>query len=204
MTRPLRFEGDLAALKTSAFGNRSLTWWGIIGYMLIEAAGFAMAIGAYFFLMDNEASWPPEPWRPPALLAGTLFTVLVLLSEIPNTLIKRAAEAGELARVRRLILMIAGIGVPLLVLRGFEFASLNVGWSDNAYGSIMWALLLLHTLHIATDWVDTLVLAALLQTEHGTDPRKLVDTSENALYWRFIWISWLPIYAMIYWLPRWF
>jgi heme/copper-type cytochrome/quinol oxidase subunit 3 len=32
----------------------------------------------------------------------------------------------------------------------------------------------------------------------------MVDTSENALYWRFVWIMWLPIYVMIYWLPRWF
>ena len=46
----------------------------------------------------------------------------------------------------------------LLVIRGFEFNSLNVMWYDNAYGSIIWALLLLHTTHIGTDWVDTVVL----------------------------------------------
>ena len=42
----------------------------------------------------------------------------------------------------------------------FEFNTLNVLWYDNAYGSIIWALLVLHTTHIVTDWVDTVVLAA--------------------------------------------
>lgn len=87
-----------------------------------------------------------------------------------------------------------GIGAILLVIRGFEFNSLNVMWYDNAYGSIMWALLLLHTTHILTDWVDTIVLWRLMQTPHGEAPRRWVDVDENALYWRFVWLSWIPIY----------
>ena len=66
---------------------------------------------------------------------------------------------------------------------------------DNAYGSIIWALLLLHTTHVATDWGDTVVLAALMRTPTARPPRRLVDTDENSLYWRFVWLSWLPIYA---------
>jgi cytochrome c oxidase subunit 3 len=94
------------------------------------------------------------------------------------------------------------IGAGLLVVRGFEFNSLNVLWYENAYGSIIWALLLLHTAHIGTDWVDTVVLWRLMKTPHGHEPRRLVDVEENSLYWRFVWLSWLPIYVLIYWLPR--
>jgi heme/copper-type cytochrome/quinol oxidase subunit 3 len=64
-------------------------------------------------------------------------------------------------------------------------------------------LLFLHTLHLATDWVDTAVLAVLVQTEQGFEPRKLVDTEENSFYWRFVWLSWIPVYLLIYWVPRW-
>jgi cytochrome c oxidase subunit 3 len=92
--------------------------------------------------------------------------------------------------------------VLLLIIRGFEFNSLNVLWYDNAYGSIVWALLLLHTTHILTDWGDTLVLALLMHTRHGIAGRRFTDVSENSLYWRFVWIAWLPIYFLIYWLPR--
>ena len=77
-------------------------------------------------------------------------------------------------------------------------------WYDNAYGSIMWALLLLHTTHILTDWVDTPgARRPDASRRHGQESRRMVDVSENAIYWRFVWLAWLPIYLLIYWLPRW-
>jgi heme/copper-type cytochrome/quinol oxidase subunit 3 len=197
-----RFSTDLAPLPTYAFGHRSLTWWGILAFFLIEGTAFALAIAAYFYLMNQERFWPPPPFLPPNLLAGTLFTILILISEIPNTLIKLAAEKEDLPRVRKLLLVASAFGLVLLVIRAFEFNSLNVLWYQNAYASAIWLLLVLHTTHIATDVVDTLVLAALMHTAHGVEGRRMVDCSENSIYWRFVWLLWLPIYALIYWLPR--
>jgi heme/copper-type cytochrome/quinol oxidase subunit 3 len=131
-----------------------------------------------------------------------LFTILILLSEIPNTMIKKAAHERNVAAVRLLMPVIVAVGVLLLVIRGFEFNNLNCRWTDDAYASIIWALLLLHTTHILTDWVDTIVLWALMMTPLGHDGRRLVDTDENSLYWRYVWLLWLPIYLMIYWVPR--
>jgi cytochrome c oxidase subunit 3 len=198
-----RFSGDLAQLPTHAFGHRSLTWWGVIAFMVIEGSFFIMAIAAYFFLMNQEGQWPPEPVNPPDLLAGTLFTGLMLLSEIPNTIVKKASETERLATVKLGLLLIVLIGIVLGVLRALEFKSLNVGWTDNPYGSVIWMLLLLHSIHVLTDWVDSVVLAALMFTPQGRSPRRMVDVSENSLYWRFVWLTWLPIYLLIYWLPRW-
>ena len=64
-------------------------------------------------------------------------------------------------------------------------------------------LLVLHTAHVLTDWIDTLVLTALMFTAQSKEARRLVDVSENSLYWRFVWLTWLPIYALLYWVPRW-
>lgn len=201
MHKPV-FATDLSRLETHGFGHRSLTWWGVSSFFLIEGTAFALAIAAYFFLMSQEQAWPPPPYRAPDLLAGTLFTLVLLLSEIPNTMAKKAAEHGELRNLRWLLLAIAAIGLLLLVLRAFEFNSMNIYWYENAYGSVIWMLLVLHTTHIGTDWVDTLVLAGLMHGRHGVEGRRFVDCSENAMYWRFVWLCWLPIYFMIYWLPR--
>ncbi|MBU3077318.1 cytochrome c oxidase subunit 3 [Sphingomonas quercus] len=203
MADGVRFEGDLAALPTHGFGHRSITWWGIIGFMVVEGMFFALSFAAYFFILDKEQTWPPAPLAPPDLLAGSLLTILILLTEIPNSWIKRAAERYDLATVRKGLVVMSAAVIPLFVLRGFEFASLNVSWTDNAYGSVMWLLLFLHTTHLVTDWGDTLVLTALMFTEHGKEANRFVDTSENALYWRFVWLSWLLIYLLIYWVPRW-
>jgi heme/copper-type cytochrome/quinol oxidase subunit 3 len=32
--------------------------------------------------------------------------------------------------------------------------------------------------------------------------KRFVDVSENAVYWYFVVLSWLPIYAVIYWAAR--
>ena len=202
MIREPRFTEDIAALPTYKFGPSSLTWWGIIGYMLIEGAAFALAFAAYFVLMGHEQGWPPEGRQAPDILAGTLFTLLILLSEIPNTAIKKAAVSGDVPAIRRLMPVMVAVGAALLVIRAFEFNSLNCRWTDNAYASIIWALLLLHTAHILTDWLDTLVLWALIRTPLAYEGRRQVDVDENALYWRYVWLLWIPIYLMIYWVPR--
>ena len=197
-----RFTGDVADLPTHKFGPSSLTWWGIIAFMVIEGGFFMLTFAAYFFLMGHEQGWPPEGRQAPDVLAGTLFTIVIILSEIPNTMIKKAARAGDIPAIRRLILVMTAVGAILLVIRGFEFNSLNCRWTDNAYASIIWALLVLHTAHILTDWLDTVVLAALMFTPVAYEGRRLVDVDENSLYWRYVWLLWIPIYLMIYWVPR--
>lgn len=203
MSIPVRFTGDLAELPTHAYGHRSITWWGVVSFFLIEGTAFALAIGAYFYVMGAEQSWPPPPYLPPNPIAGTIFTILLLLSEIPNTLAKRAAETKDLRALKKYLLIVCAMCAVMVIPRMFEFWSLNVSWKDNAYGSVMWMLLLLHVTHFLTDFVDSLVLAGLLHTKHSAEDRRLVDAAENAMYWRFVWLCWLPIYVLIYWLPRW-
>jgi cytochrome c oxidase subunit 3 len=202
MIRPVRFTEDVSGLPTHKFGTSSLTWWGIVGFMVIEGVAFGLVFATYFFLMGHEQGWPPEGRLPPSLVPGTLFTILMLLSEIPNTRIKQAAREEDIATVRALMPVIVVVGIVLFVIRGFEFDSLNVLWTDNAYGSVIWALLVLHTTHLVTDWFDTLVLWLLVRTPLGFEGRRFEDVDENSMYWRYVWLLWLPIYLMIYWVPR--
>jgi heme/copper-type cytochrome/quinol oxidase subunit 3 len=197
-----RFTDDLADLPTHKFGPSSLTWWGVIGFMVIEGGFFALTFAAYFFIMGHEQGWPPEGRQAPDLLAGTLFTLIILLSEIPNTILKRAANGGDVPTIRRLMPVMIAIGLALLIVRGFEFNSLNCRWTDDAYSSVIWALLFLHTTHVLTDWGDTVVLGALMYTPVAYEGRRHVDVDENSLYWRYVWLLWIPIYLMIYWVPR--
>ena len=48
-----------------------------------------------------------------------------------------------------------------------DFSGLHIRWKQNAFGSIVWILLGLHTLHLVTDLGDTIVLAVLMSTRHG-------------------------------------
>jgi len=191
---------DVSGLPSFAFSHRSLMWWGTLGLMAIEGTVFAMAIVTYFYLRVHVVVWPMnEP--PPALLWGSVNTVLLLLSLVPNQLAKRAAERLDRQGVKRWMSVCLLVSIVFLVIRGLEFHVLNCRWYDDAYASIVWLLLGLHTTHLATDAWDTGVLTALA-FKGPFENKRFVDVSENALYWIFVVLSWLPIYAVLYWAPR--
>jgi heme/copper-type cytochrome/quinol oxidase subunit 3 len=176
-------------------------WWGTMGIVLIEGTAFALAIGAYFFLAARSPSWPPSGVAPPALRWGTMNTIVLLASLIPNELAKRAGERVDLRGVRVWMVACLLFGVVFNVLRVYEFKYANVTWDHDAYGSIVWLLLGLHTTHIVTDFLDTAVLTALMFIG-PIEERRYIDVEENALYWYFVVLAWLPIYGVIYWAPR--
>jgi heme/copper-type cytochrome/quinol oxidase subunit 3 len=193
---------DVAGLPTYAYGQRSILWWGTLGFCLIEATAFALAVVAYFYLRGRSGTWPPDGFKPPDLRWGTLNTALLLASCLPNQWVKAAAEREDIGAVRLWLSVCLAFGLAFNAVRGFEFGVLNVRWDDNAYGSIVWTLMFLHTTHIVTDVADTAVLAVLMFTRHGRG-RRFVDVSENAFYWYFVVLTWLPIYAVAYLAPRW-
>jgi cytochrome c oxidase subunit III len=192
---------DLSELPDYLFGPGSVGFWGGLAFMLIEGMGFVLAIGAYFYLMPFEREWPPTA-PPPPLFWATAGVVVALLSEIPNVLTSRRAKAQDKRGVQLWITVTALAGVVLLVLRGFEFAAFDVRWDTNAYGSIVWALLIMHFLDLITDVYDSIVLAALVFLK-PVDGRKFSDVDDNALFWHFIVVTWVVVYVIVYWVPRW-
>lgn len=192
---------DVAALPDHAFGHKGLIWWGTVGFMVIEGAMLLLHLVTYFYLRTRVPEWPPGLPNP-GVTFGTANTILMLASLVPNHLAKFAAEEYDVGRVRLWLPVAVLFGVGFLVLRWFEFGSLASRWDSNAYGSIVWVTLGLHTAHVLTDVVDSAVIAVLMFTRH-VEPKRLVDVSENSLYWDFIVLTWLPIYAVIYWAPRW-
>jgi heme/copper-type cytochrome/quinol oxidase subunit 3 len=191
---------DVAELPTVVFSHRSLMWWGTLGVMLIEGTVFALALMAYFYLRSHQETWPLTS-LPPDLRWGTLNTIVMLASFLPAHLAKRAAEKLDLGGVRIWLVLSTLFGIAFTVIRGFEFATLNVRWDSNAYGSVVWLLLGLHTTHIVTDLLDTIVLTVLFFTG-PLDGKRYVDVSENSFYWYFVVATWLPIYFVIYWGAR--
>jgi cytochrome c oxidase subunit 3 len=137
----------------------------------------------------------------PGLVVSGLFTALLLLSEIGNVLTNRAAHAERQRATQIGLVAMSLVGLILLWIRWHELHALNVRWDDSAYGSIVWALMFLHTVHLATDLGDTLVITVFTFT-HEVDTDRFSDVADNCLYWHFVVLAWLPIYALIYWVPR--
>jgi cytochrome c oxidase subunit III len=199
----LRSQGpvlDVSQLPSFGFSHRSILWWATQGLIAIESTVFALAIVAYFYLRSQSERWPPLE-LPPELLWGTVNTVVLLASTLPNHWVKQRAEALDRRGVRIGLSVCMLFSLLFLAVRVLEFSALNCRWDVTAYGSIVWMLLGLHTFHLLTDAWDSGVLTVLSFTG-PFEGKRYVDVSENALYWYFVVASWLPIYAVIYWAPR--
>ncbi|MBW0003270.1 MAG: cytochrome c oxidase subunit 3 [Hyphomicrobiales bacterium] len=192
---------DVSELPMHGLEGASPTWWGTFAFMLLEGTGFALVIAMYLYLLDLAPQWPIGA-EPPRLGPGTALTVILIASLVPNLFISRWARERNMRKVRFGIVIMSLLGIAPLIPRAFEFSALNTSWDSNAYGSILWTMLGLHTTHIVTDVADTIVLAVLMFTRHGTNLRRLGDVQDNALYWNFVVLTWLPLYICIYWIPR--
>jgi cytochrome c oxidase subunit III len=191
---------DVSGLPTYGYGSRALTWWGTAGMMLTEGVVFLGAVAAYFYLRLHSEQWPPYG-ESPQLFWGTLNVAILAVSALPNHYAKKCSEREDLRGARRGLVLCVVFGVLLLGIRVFEYVGINTTYTGSAYGSITFALLTLHTVHLLTDFIDTVVLAVLLFTG-PLEGRRFVDVSENCLYWWFVVVSWIPIYLTIYIAPR--
>jgi hypothetical protein len=97
-----------------------------------------------------------------------VFTVLILLSEIPNLWTKAQAKAYRDGPTRLGLVLMSVIGVVLLGVRWMEFGALNTRWDADPYGSIIWALMFLHTVHVITDLGDTVFITVVSFTHRST------------------------------------
>jgi heme/copper-type cytochrome/quinol oxidase subunit 3 len=155
----------------------------------------------YFYLRDRVTDWPPPPTSLPNLLIPTINLFLMLTSVVPMRFVERSAKRLNVRAVIIWMIVCDVIGVAFVTLRAFEFSALNVYWDTNAYGSIVWTIMVIHTFHLVSQVIETIVITALLYAGH-TEPKYLVDATDNALYWYFIVGIWVVCYALIYLAPR--
>jgi cytochrome c oxidase subunit 3 len=187
-------------LDNHGYGPRMTTWWGTLAFIAVEGMGLALAAGAYLYIAWLNPDWPLSA-EPPDLLWGTALTLLMIVSAVPNAIILKTASQENKRKVQVLLVIMSLIGVLCCVLRAFEFTTLNIWWDTNAYGSLLWFVLGLHTTHLVTDVAETIVLTVLMFTKHGKGKR-FSDVEDNAVFWYFVIAAWGLLYLLLYWFPR--
>ena len=196
-----RIVADVSRLPTVVYGPRNLASWGTTGFMVIEGFSLALCAVTYVYLRKNSAVWPPHGTQLPQLLVPTINMVLMILT-LPLALwTKRRAERMETGATRIGLVLSSIASVAVFGLRLAEFASLHTQWNSSAYGSIAWTILGFQGTLILVDMYDTIGITAImfLRPESKWYP----EVADNAIYWIFTVMSWIPLYFLVYFGPRW-
>jgi cytochrome c oxidase subunit 3 len=192
--RPLTL--DVSGLPSVAFGHRNTTWLANVFYMAIEGMMFALLFATYFYLRTRSSDWPPGH-LPPALDYGMANAVVFLLSIIPAWLVRKRAQELNRRAVRNSLLLLALFALVATILRVSEFRALNCRWTDDAYSSTVWVLIGMHSGHLVTELIETVVLLFISLTPKMEGTR-LADAAINSDYWYFVVVTGLIVDLLIY------
>lgn len=192
---------DVSELPDFAFDHRDTMWWGTTIFVAIEGMTLLVSLAAYFYLWRNFPHWPPPPTPLPGLGLSTLATGVAVLSVIPASISGRRARTLRSDGVRSALVAHAVVGTLLVGLRVLELLALRTRWDSDAYGSIVWIILGVHTTLVLTDLADTYLMTSIF-LRRREENKHFSGVVDNAFYWNFVVASWVVVYAVVYLSPR--
>ena len=200
---------DVSGLPKHAFDTKTQLWWGNVWLLCIETTMFGLVVAAYFYFRQNFITWPPphtdsppylfEPV--PRLLLPTINLVVIILSVLPMAWADAAARRLDRRAVRTALMLVMLFGTAATVLRFYEFRSLVWSWDSNAYGSVSWAILALHLLHLIVGTLEDVFLFTWVLWR-PLDENHALDITVTAVYWYWVVGTWLLLYPVVYLSPR--
>lgn len=170
--------------------GRSTPWWGMVCLIMTEGTIFAALIGSYFFYRAASKQWPPPGIEQPKLTLSIIMSFVLWGSSIPMLFAERGIKHGNQARLR-LGLMAAWImGAAFLGYSMKDFSELKFRWGENAYSSIYYTTVGLHTFHVFVG----LVMSAVVQIKAWLgkfSEERHVTVQVYGMYWHFVDAVWL-------------
>lgn len=188
---------NVKGLPEGGMGAAAPLWWGNIVLVTIEGMVFLLSIATYYYLRLTEQHWPPIRTELPDLLIGTVNVAIIALSALPMRLVQHRTRAYDRAGALRWLVAGLVLGASAIVLRAFEFEGFHCQWDTHAYGSAIWMMTGIHTVHLLSTVGETAVLGTWLFFNKLDDKHRL-DIDVNSDYWFFVVWSWLAIYGVIY------
>jgi heme/copper-type cytochrome/quinol oxidase subunit 3 len=192
---------DVSNLAPYEISNQSPLFWGQVLMCLIEGTLLCMLIGTYFYLRLGVDVWPPPGAHLPDLTFSSWALIPLVASCIGSYLASEAAKKNSRSGMLLGLGLNLGLAIIFLALRALGWSSLNFNWASDAHGSIVWAILFLHSYDIVADLLMTAVLFIIVASgRYG--PRQRIGVHVDSILWYFLVGIWLPLYGVIYWAPR--
>jgi cytochrome c oxidase subunit 3 len=188
---------DASQYPDYSYGLQAPVWWGMVGLVAVEATVFATLIVSFFYLKTGHVAWPPDGTSPPELLLPTIATVLLLASVLPVYYSDKAIKRDDAGPLKVWPLASIALALAFLAIKAYEYSHIGFWWDTHAYGSVVWTMIGLHTAHVLAVILKTLVIVYLARRDYFHHQRR-IGVTVNGLYWYFVALVWLPLYATIY------
>ena len=168
--------------------------------------------GALFLNYTVNRSLHPEAFRIASqhtdIVYGTANTSILLTSSLVMTMAERAAGANWRRIALACLIVTASLGLAFLVVKGFEYSDdLAKGLlpganfaleprSTQLFWGLYWIMTVVHAIHLTVGiglvvWLSVVIGRRILPL--GTTASEVIS-----LYWHFVDVIWVTVYALIY------
>ena len=188
--------GGHAAETATGYDNRKLFMW---AFLASECMFFGSLIASFLIYRGRslEGPYPKDVFNIPYT---SVSSFVLLMSSLTMVLALAAIQRGDQRALRVWLLCTALLGATFLGGQAFEFTSFvekGLTLDKNLFGTTFFVLTGFHGAHVT---VGVLMLLSLFVLSlRGKLPESSSSTVELiGLYWHFVDIVWIIIFALIY------
>jgi cytochrome c oxidase subunit III len=170
---------------------------GMLLFIISEIMVFGAFFTAYFFIrvVQNEP-WPAQGTELPVLIAG-VNTAILLSSSVTLHWAETALKAGNRFGFKAGMLTTFLLGATFLFIQINEYVHIGFAPQDHAQGSVFYGLTGLHGAHV---FIGLLLLGFVtIRAFRGHfSPESHQGVEIPGIYWHFVDVMWIIVYATIY------
>jgi len=209
-THPVPTEHNpLASMPHDTHGGISNPVLGMLLFITSEVMFFGGLFAAYFSLRANAPQWPPinpesgEPFHLAILPFVGPATILLILSSVTCQLAVWGIRRDDRTAFIRAMTVTVILGIVFLVMQLIDYSLLGsegLTLSSGQYGTTYYTLTGFHGAHVFGGVI--MLSVVLYRGMVGQFSGRHYDAVEGAsLYWHFVDVVWILLFALLYLLP---
>ncbi|MBC6480120.1 MAG: heme-copper oxidase subunit III [Hormoscilla sp. GM7CHS1pb] len=170
---------------------------GLLVFLISESLMFGGLFACYLLLRGGAATWPPEGTEV-ELLLPTINTIILVSSSFVMHNGDTAIKKNDVSRMRLWYVATALMGIIFLGGQAYEYLTLGYGLTENVFSNCFYVMTGFHGLHVTVGVL--LILGVLWRSRrpgHYSDT-KHVGIEMAEIYWHFVDIIWIILFALLY------
>ena len=182
--------------------NEKITMWAFLGS---DCLLFGSLISTYLLLRNRVGPATSGP------TAADLFDIpftsvssfVLLMSSLTMVLAVTSIQRAEMERCKLWLLTTAALGAIFIAGQVYEFTSFyreGLGFTTNISSSAFYTLTGFHGVHVSLGIVMLVTMWALVSGGQ-LGPERAETIEIIGLYWHFVDIVWIVIFAVVYLIP---
>ena len=192
------------ALESEGTSNE---WLGIILFIVSEAVMFGAFFAQYFYNRIISEHWPnpaglPEHFeRVSSVPLPVILTIILVVSGFTAHTAQTAIRKDDRDAFTGWLIVTIVLGLAFLGGQAYEYTDLIVrehfSISSGIYGSVFFSLTGLHGLHVTVGVITLMGILVRGFMGHFSS-RNHFGVEGTILYWHFVDVVWLALYAALY------